>query len=111
MFRKKKPSATISSDRIRAALSGTTRLTLRPRSERAATWADCEICWDGSLRGENGILMDISDTGARVRFFHRGIMPEEVRIIVPRLGLNRRASVVRRDETDIGLHFIDEAAG
>jgi len=55
--------------------------------------------------------MDISDTGARVRFFHRGVMPDTVRIIAPRLRLNRRARVVRRDETDIGLQFIDDEVG
>lgn len=108
MLWKKKSSPAIPPERIRAVVFGTTRFSLRPRSERTATWVDCEINWEGGLSGANGILMDISDTGARVRFFHRGFMPVEVRIIAPRLRLNRRARVVRRDETDIGLKFIDD---
>jgi len=111
MFRKKSSSPVIPAERIRAVVSGSAKLSVRRRSERAAIWVDCEISWAGSLRGENGILMDISDTGARVRFFHRGVMPDTVRIIAPRLRLNRRARVVRRDETDIGLQFIDDEVG
>jgi hypothetical protein len=108
MFRKKKPSPAISADRIRAVLGDGTKIVYHPRKERAATWADCEISWDGS-GGEHGILMDISESGARVRFAHRGVMPKRVRIAVPRLGLKRQAEVVRVDETDVGLRFLDDA--
>jgi len=108
MFRKKKTSPAISADRIRAVLGEGTKIVYHPRKERAATWADCEISWDGSGGGEQGILMDISESGARVRFAHRGVMPKRVRIAVPRLGLKRLAEVVRVDETDVGLRFLND---
>jgi len=107
MFRKKKSSPAISPDRVRAVVGEGDTLSYHPRKERAATWADCEISWDGG--SEHGILMDVSETGARVRFAHRGILPRHVRIAVPRLGLKRPVEVVRVDGSDVGLRFLDDS--
>ncbi len=107
MFGKKK-APTISQERLQKAIrkpTATVRLTRIERARREEAWAPCQITWPLGPVIE-GILMDHSETGARVRFRHRGVMPTEIRLICPRLRIDRMASVVRRDTTDIGLHFI-----
>lgn len=106
MFRKKN-APKISIDRIQSVLKAGAGPVKRPRAEREGTWADCELHWYGA-GGVNGVLMDVSDTGARVRFVHRGALPGRVRLTCARLKLNRTAEVVRRDGTDVGLKFVDD---
>jgi len=107
MFGKKKAPA-ISSDRLQSAVSKkdvAPRRVHKSRAPRLDTWADCEITWPLGPTVP-GVMVDLSETGARVRFRHRGVMPTEVRIICRRLKIDRMATVVRRDLTEIGVHFI-----
>lgn len=106
MFGKKKSKLQISTDRIQSAIKQAVPAK-RPRSERESTWAECELSWFGTS-GVDGILMDLSETGARVRFVHRSAIPRRVRLVAPRLKVDREAEVVRRDDSDVGLRFIDE---
>ncbi|MEM9739872.1 MAG: PilZ domain-containing protein [Pseudomonadota bacterium] len=79
---------------------------IRPRAERSTSFADCTIFYAGSS-SVAGIIINHSETGLRVRFRHRHALPERIRVVSPRLGIDRIARVVRRLDFDIGLHFLD----
>ncbi|MEM1149590.1 MAG: PilZ domain-containing protein [Pseudomonadota bacterium] len=76
------------------------------RAERLASFADCTVFYAG-ISSVAGILIDHSATGARLRFRHRHALPDRVRIVCPRLGIDRVASVVRRLDFDVGFEFVD----
>ncbi|MEM0986401.1 MAG: PilZ domain-containing protein [Pseudomonadota bacterium] len=104
MFGRKKP--TVSTERI-AAVSKP-RQSVRPRqhrAKRAASWAECQLIWPPN-GGVFGVVMDISETGARVRFKYRQATPPIVTLVCPKLKLRRAVEVVRQDGTDVGLRFI-----
>ena len=112
MFGKKKP---VSTDRLQAALG---RREFGPpappeimhgrneRSQREGTWSACRLVWLPSGWAD-GIILDLSSTGARVRFRGRLTLPQQVRLVSAKLNLDRTAKLVRRDGYDIALHFVD----
>ncbi len=75
------------------------------RSPRKNTWSVCTISNDGE-GGREAVIVDVSRTGARVRFQGRGSLPSVVHIKSSRLGLNRKARVIWQDNCDVGLRFI-----
>lgn len=52
-----------------------------------------------------GVLLDVSASGARVRFRTRGALPNCVGVVAPRLSLKRTATVVWQDTFTAGLQF------
>lgn len=83
---------------------------LRPRVDgrraiRKGVWCVCSISFEGGEVRE-GIILDLSKTGARIRFRSRGTMPPLVRIKATRIGLNRYARVVWQSAFDAGLDFV-----
>jgi hypothetical protein len=56
------------------------------------------------------VIKDLSDAGARIEFFARTTLPEEVLLVEPMLKLRRRARVVWQSDGAAGLHFIDAGA-
>ena len=52
-----------------------------------------------------GIILDVSKTGVRLRFRSRGTLPTIVKIKASRIGLNRFARVVWQSTFDAGLEF------
>ncbi len=79
------------------------------RAGRKGIWCVCVISSDASQLRE-AIILDVSKTGARVRFRSRGNLPAEIRIKASRIGLNRRAKVVWQTGFDAGLEFIPDAS-
>lgn len=83
---------------------------LRPRKDkrrapRKGLWCVCSIyAQTGEVR--EGIILDVSKTGARIRFRSRGELPDIVRLKASRIGLNRFARVVWQTSFDAGLDFI-----
>ncbi len=83
---------------------------LRPRAEnrrmpRKGVWCVCSVYTEGGEARE-GIILDVSKTGARIRFRSRGTLPEIVKIKASRIGLNRYARVAWQTTFDAGLEFI-----
>lgn len=83
---------------------------LRPRKDkrrapRKGLWCVCSIYTEGGAVRE-GIILDVSKTGARIRFRSRGTLPDIVRLKASRIGLNRFARVVWQTSFDAGLDFI-----
>lgn len=83
---------------------------LRPRREnrrapRKGIWCVCNIySQSGAVR--EGIILDVSASGARIRFRNRGTLPPIVKIKASRIGLNRFARVVWQTAFDAGLEFV-----
>jgi len=104
MFRKKKP--VISQDRLKRVLGETPDDKERQRAPRESAWATCRLTWAGG--SDSGVLLDISDTGARVRFNHRPSLPRIVELHVSVQSLSVKAEVVRTDGVDVGLRFLKD---
>lgn len=106
-FGKKVPPA----ERIKAATrERATRTVEKPpyshRAERVPTYADCQVTFP--LNGnERGIVINVSNTGARIRFRHRVSLPDRVIIHIPRFSVKVEAIVVRSDDFDVGLKFVN----
>jgi len=99
-------------DLERASSSSTKRPipVLRPRAEnrgmpRKGVWCVCSVYTEGGAARE-GIILDVSKSGARIRFRNRGTLPEIVKIKASRIGLNRFARVAWQTTFDAGLEFI-----
>jgi hypothetical protein len=76
----------------------------RRRAGRDYAFAICRVMTENGQLQE-GVIVDISETGARVRFKSRCRLPETLRIIAPRIQLDRTASLVWQDLNDAGIHF------
>lgn len=83
---------------------------IRPRQDkrrapRKGVWCVCSvISQSGAIR--EGIILDVSKTGARVRFRNRGTLPPIVKVKASRIGLNRFARVVWQTTFDAGIEFV-----
>lgn len=105
MFKKKQNS--IPAERLNLALTRSKSLrTVSPRADRTQTWAVCYIVDPQGDRVE-GIMIDYSSSGARIRFRHRTAFSGRVRLQSPKLRLDRLAEIVRNEVYDIGVRFID----
>ncbi|MDJ0921166.1 MAG: PilZ domain-containing protein [Henriciella sp.] len=82
------------------------RLQKVRQDTRKPVWSECTIILPSGDK-RIGILLDVSDSGARVRFRTRGNLPRGVRLVVPRLNLKRAATVVWQDTFTAGLHFLN----
>lgn len=75
------------------------------RALRKGTWCVCQIMTrEGAVR--EGVILDVSQTGARIRFRDRGELPRIVKIKASRIGLHRFARVVWQRTPDAGIEFI-----
>jgi len=72
---------------------------------RMETYANCGVEIDAGGYWE-GVMLDLSDTGARVRFNFRGSIISDVFITCPRHRLKRRARVVWARDSEFGFQFI-----
>ncbi len=86
------------------------RLAIKPVYDRVTprmdTWCVGEIQLDsGHLR--ECVVIDLSETGARIRFRTRGKLTGIITLKASRYRINRRARVVWKDMYDAGLEFVD----
>jgi len=75
------------------------------RGARKTLWCVCSVETRGGEVRE-GVIVDVSKTGARIRFRSRGTLPGVVRIKASRIGLSRFARVVWQSDFDAGLEFV-----
>lgn len=107
---KSKSKIKVNLDRAVGSTAETPIQVMRPRRElrrgvRKGIWCVCSIYFEsGEVR--EGIILDVSKTGARIRFRSKGEMPQVVKIKASRIGLNRFARVVWQSTFDAGLEFI-----
>ncbi len=81
--------------------------TNKRRGERRELWCICSVETKGGEKRE-GVIVDISKTGARVRFRSRGTLPSVVRVKASRIGLKRFARVIWQSAFDAGLEFVPD---
>ena len=74
--------------------------------QRTAQWAPCTLYWAPNGQ-QRGVCVNISETGAKVRFDNRALLPQELRLVSAQLGVNRPCVLVRRDENDAAFRFTD----
>jgi hypothetical protein len=116
MFGKRKTS--IPADRLARVVSQSPRAgTLREikgtalnRSVRKNTWAPCALCWPPSSK-ESGICLDVSETGARLRFTRRVHAPRRCRFVCAKYNIATDCEIVRQDGYDLAVHFIEPFRG
>ena len=106
-----KPKAKIDLDRA-ASSSAEPIEILRPmqdmrRRPRKGVWCVCTV-YTKTRAAREGIILDVSQSGARVRFRNRGRLPHTVKIKASRMGLNRYARVVWQTTFDAGLEFLPD---
>lgn len=107
----KKPATPISPERLSAALrtntpAEQTKFTRRsPRADRQSTWAPCVLVWEPKGR-EEGVCVDISESGARIRFRNKVMVPAKFHFVSAKLGINIPAEFIRQDGQDIAIRFV-----
>ena len=77
------------------------------RGPRKDLWCVCSVETKGGEVRE-GVIVDISKTGARIRFRTRGRLPGVVRIKASRIGLKRFAKVIWQSPFDAGIEFVPD---
>ena len=106
----------LKADLARAKTSSTAEIPIvRPKGKpaekrhaaRKGIWCVCTVSTDATWLRE-AIILDVSKTGARIRFRSRGQLPSEIRIKASRIGLNRRARIIWQTVFDAGIEFIPD---
>ncbi|MGE6696162.1 PilZ domain-containing protein [Hyphomonas sp. NPDC076900] len=106
----KKSGTPISPERLSAALRTNTPadhtklIRRRPRADRQSTWAPCVLVWEPKGR-EEGVCIDISESGARIRFRNKVMLPGKFFFVSAKLGINTPAEFIRQDGHDIAIRF------
>jgi len=77
------------------------------RGPRKDLWCVCAVETKGGETRE-GVIVDISKTGARIRFRSRGRLPGVIRIKASRIGLKRFARVIWQSAFDAGIEFVPD---
>ncbi|MEM6412005.1 MAG: PilZ domain-containing protein [Pseudomonadota bacterium] len=72
---------------------------------RMEIWQRCVIINDEGHRLD-GIILDYSQSGSRVRFRTHQSLPPEMILNVPTMGINHRVRTVWQSQGDAGLAFI-----
>lgn len=80
--------------------------SMHPRAPRTETWAVMSAKFQtGEVR--EGVVINLSKTGARIRFHTRASVPSKMIIKCPRYRLHRPARLVWQAGFDIGIQFFD----
>jgi len=75
-------------------------------SDRAGTYKVVSVSYpSGYVR--KGVVVDLSPTGARVRFSQRGELPPVVELRIAGISGVKKGSVVWQEDHDAGLKFVD----
>jgi hypothetical protein len=77
------------------------------RAKRWKTVEEAYILW-GEMRHPKGcVLLDLSETGARLRVFGVDELPPILTLLVPRLGIPAQARVAWQRGRECGLEFLE----
>jgi len=77
----------------------------RRRAERQNTYADLLAVSANGGNRKRGIVLDLSETGARIRFEYGDGMVDGMLIKIARYGIIKPANVRWRTRTDVGVEF------
>ena len=82
----------------------------RRSAQRQDTYADIAAMSASGANRKRGIVLDLSDTGARIRFEYCDGMIDGMTIKIARYGIAKPANVKWRTRTDVGVEFIPDHA-
>jgi len=82
----------------------------RRSAKRQNTYADIVAVSANGANRKRGIVLDLSDTGARIRFEYGDGMVDGMLIKIARYGIVKPASVRWRTRTDVGITFSPDQA-
>ncbi|MEM7327749.1 MAG: PilZ domain-containing protein [Pseudomonadota bacterium] len=80
----------------------------RRRSERQDVYADVVAMSNAGRVLKQGIALDLSRDGTRVRFQNSDSLVEGMVVSISRYGIKRKARMRWRTRTDVGVEFLDE---
>ena len=84
----------------------TLELSERRAARRVSTYADIvAVSGNGAYR-KRGIMLDLSEHGARVRFENGDSLLEDMTLSAARYGIKRKVEMRWRTRTDVGIRFI-----
>jgi hypothetical protein len=79
----------------------------KPREPRRAIFKNGTVMFGTGVR-LSVVIKDLTDSGARIEFFARTMLPDEVILAEPMLKLRRRARVAWQRDGAAGLQFLDD---
>jgi len=100
-FKKSGPEA------VKVDLSTPEESQERRAVERRNTYADIVAVSDGGRNKKRGIVLDLSDTGARVRLEGGDKIVDGMTLKIPRYGITCQAEARWTRHNDIGIVFVD----
>ena len=74
------------------------------RAERSNSFMEVYVITEYGYKRQ-GVALDVSDTGARIRFHTSESMPPRIRLKIPKLKIDRSADVVWHKGIDVGVRF------
>lgn len=80
----------------------------RRRSDRRDVYADVVALSNAGRILKQGIALDLSRDGTRVRFQNSDSLLDGMVVSISRYGIKRKARMRWRTRTDIGVEFLDE---
>lgn len=80
----------------------------RRRAERSGVFADVVTMTDGGRFLKNGVALDLSPNGTRIRFENGDSLLDGMVVKIARYGIKRKARMCWRTRTDVGIEFLDE---
>ena len=83
-----------------------TRPVERRSTQRQDTYADIAAVSATGTNRKRGIVLDLSDSGARIRFEYGDGMIDGMLIKIARYGIIKSANVRWRTRTDVGIEFV-----
>lgn len=106
--RKVDPSAAVTQPSQTAA----SHVGVKRSAERRAYWSPCTLRSMECREYEQPmvrevIILDASETGARIRSRSKSDLPKYINVRSSRIGLHRRARVIWQNEFDAGIAFVD----
>ncbi|MFN3911899.1 PilZ domain-containing protein [Hyphomonas sp.] len=75
------------------------------KSARRKTWAPCRITWSPNGVAD-GVCIDVSETGAQIRFRQRITLRGRLLFTASSLNLNCACEVVRQEGYDASIRFL-----
>jgi hypothetical protein len=79
----------------------------RRRAERNDTYADVVAKSNKGRVLKRGIVLDLSASGARLRFENGDSLLDGMIVNIARYGVKRRSRMRWRTRTDVGVEFVD----
>ncbi len=83
----------------------------RRREHRNRTYLGSQIAFNNRWSTIDGLVRNMSQSGARIEFADPVFVPDEFELVIPLKGHSRRARIVWREAKALGISFLDPDDG